>query len=237
MGKQTLITGIHTGLGHALARHCLDRGDSVSAFSRAAPEDLADHERLRFRALDLRRTDEIHDAANELLTGIESLDLVLLNAGVLGEIKDLRHTSLEELRDVMSINVWANKVLIDALLDRDLPVKQIIAISSGAAFNGSGGWGAYSISKSALNLLIRVYAHEHPETHFLALAPGVVETAMIHYILARPDDPRYGANGRIRKAAAEGRILAPEDSAANILARLPGLLLRPSGEYVDIRNL
>jgi NAD(P)-dependent dehydrogenase (short-subunit alcohol dehydrogenase family) len=236
MSKHVLITGIHTGLGHALARRCLEQGDRVLALSRVLPEDLADQEGLTFRALDLRRTEEIPDAVNVLLTGLDSIDLAVLNAGVLGEIKDLHQTSLEELRDVMDINVWANKVLIDALIAHHAPVNQIVAISSGAAFNGSGGWGAYSISKSALNLLIRVYAHEHPGTHFIALAPGVVETAMIRYILARPEDPRYGANGRIRKAAAEGRILDPETAAANILARVTELRRHSSGTYVDIRE-
>lgn len=237
MARHVLITGIHTGLGHALARRCLDDGDRVLAISRVVPADLAQNPALSFRALDLRHSDAIPGVVNHLLGGLGSLELALLNAGVLGEIKDLRRTSLGELREVMDVNVWANKVLIDALLASDVSVGQIVAISSGAAFNGSGGWGAYSISKSALNLLIRVYAHEHPETHFIALAPGVVETAMIRYILAQPEEPRYGANGRIRQAAAEGRILSPETAAANVLARIPELRRHPSGAYVDIREL
>jgi NAD(P)-dependent dehydrogenase (short-subunit alcohol dehydrogenase family) len=237
MNRNVLITGIHTGLGHALARCCLERGDRLLALSRRQPEDLSGAEGLRFRALDLRRFDEIPRAVAELLEGVPSLELALLNAGVLGEIKDLRRTSIDELRAVMDVNVWANKILIDALAGSDLPVAQVVAISSGAAFNGSGGWGPYSISKSALNLLVRVYAHEHPETHFTALAPGVIETGMIRHILTRPEDPRHDANRRIRAAEAEGRILSPRAAAENLLARVAELTQRPSGAYVDIRDL
>jgi NAD(P)-dependent dehydrogenase (short-subunit alcohol dehydrogenase family) len=237
MGRNILITGIHTGLGHALAQRCLEQGDRVLALSRREPEDLAGSAGLRFRALDLRRLDDIPGAMAELLDGVPSLDLALLNAGVLGEIKDLRRTSIEELRAVMDVNVWANKVLIDGLIASGVAVAQVVAISSGAAFNGSGGWGPYSISKSALNLVLRVYAHEQPEIHFTALAPGVIETAMIRHILSRPEDPRHDANRRIRAAAAEGRILSPAAAARNLLARVADLLRGPSGSYVDIREL
>jgi NAD(P)-dependent dehydrogenase (short-subunit alcohol dehydrogenase family) len=236
MTGRVLITGIHTGIGHALAAELLDTGAEVWAVSRTAPEDLAQHQRLQFVSLDLRRFDDIAPALDTLLDGVDSLDLAILNAGVLGDLKDLRDTSIDELRRVMDLNVWANKVVIDALLAKR-QVKQVVAISSGAAFNGSGGWGAYSISKSALNLLVRVYAHEHPQTHFSALAPGVIETSMIHAILAQPDNPRHGANIRIRAANAEGRILSPATAARRLVACFPELLERESGSYADIRKL
>lgn len=234
--KSVLITGIHTGLGHALARIYLDEGWQVYGVSRTPPEEIAADPRLRFAALDLRRFNAIPGVLRELLQKTDALDLVLLNAGVLGEIKDLRSTSVDELREVMDVNVWSNKVLIDTLLG-EIRVKQVVAISSGAAFNGSGGWGAYSISKSALNLLVRVYAHEHPKTHFTALAPGIVDTPMIRYILDQPENPRYAANGRIRAAQRESRVLPPETAAAMVHRRVPELLERQSGAYVDIRQM
>ena len=48
----------------------------------------------------------------------------------------------------MELNVWANKELIDTLA-LHAKVKQIVGISSGAAINGSKGWGSYSLSKSS----------------------------------------------------------------------------------------
>jgi NAD(P)-dependent dehydrogenase (short-subunit alcohol dehydrogenase family) len=237
MVGSVLITGIHTGLGYALAARCLDDGAAVYAVSRTPPEHLVRRPGLEFRPLDLRRFETVAPTIRDLLADVKALDLAILNAGVLGEIKDLKETGIDELRDVMDVNVWANKLVIDALFDLGIPIGQIVAISSGAAFNGSGGWGAYSISKSALNLLVRVYAHEHPDTHFLALAPGVIETPMTRHVVAQPEEPRHPANARIRALFADGRVLSPEQGAANILARLPEMLAKPTGSYVDIRSL
>ena len=102
-------------------------------------------------------------------------DIVILNAGILGEIRILNHTNLTEIKDVMELNVWANKEIIDAISSY-ASAKQIIGISSGAAVNGTKGWGAYSLSKSTLNMLLKVYANELPQIHFSALAPGIIKT-------------------------------------------------------------
>lgn len=237
MPDNVFVTGVHTGLGHALAAHWLERGARVLAISRGEPEDLAGRDGFAFRALDLRRLDGIGPAVRELLEGVERVEVAILNAGVLGQIGDLRDIKIEELRSVMEINVWANKVLIDALLAADIPVAHVIGISSGAAFNGSGGWGPYSISKSALNLLLRVYAHEHPGTHFTALAPGLVDTPMTREVARNPLDPRHAATGRVRTAIEEGRATSPAEAAALLVDMLPAMRSRESGSFVDIRKM
>lgn len=238
MRYQTIfITGIHTGLGNALTRAFLDEGTDVFAVSRQQPGDLPDTAQLRFRSVDLSRADDIRAGVRELLEPAKQLDLVLLNAGVLGEIKDLSDTTLDEIAAVMDINVWANKLIYDTLLNMQIQVRQLVAISSGAAFNGSAGWGAYSISKSALNLMFRVYAHEHPETHFNCLAPGLVQTQMLDYVCSLDDDERYPAVGRIRSAVGTDRMQTASEAAERLLDVFPRLLEHPTGAYVDIRDM
>src|SRR5690606_11341690 len=100
----------------------------------------------------------------------------ILNAGVLGDIDLLQNTGLEAIKQVFEINVWVNKVLIEELFKSGFGVRQVIAISSGASVNGSLGWGAYSLSKSTLNMLIQLYSFEYSETHFSAIAPGLIQT-------------------------------------------------------------
>jgi NAD(P)-dependent dehydrogenase (short-subunit alcohol dehydrogenase family) len=168
---------------------------------------------------------------------VKQLDLVLLNAGVLGEIKDLYRTSLEEIAAVMDINVWANKQIFDTLLEMRMPIRQLVAISSGAAFYGSGGWGAYSISKTALNLMFRVYAHEQPATHFTCLAPGLVRTQMLDHVFALERHERYPAVGRIRSAEGTERMQTASQAADRLLAALPRLFEYPTGSFVDIRDM
>jgi benzil reductase ((S)-benzoin forming) len=235
--QTVLITGVHTGLGKALTQALLNDGADVFGVSRGRPNDLENDARLRFCSLDLAKTDCIRDGMRGLLETTERLDLVLLNAGVLPPIKDLRDTSLEEISAVMDVNVWANKLIYDTLLEMHVEVGQLVAISSGAAINGSAGQGAYSISKSALNLLFRVYAHENPATHFTCLAPGLVQTQMLEYMCSLNADDRYPTLGIIRSAVGTNKIQTPAQAAKRLLDALPRLREYPTGSYVDIREM
>ena len=94
---------------------------------------------------DLADFDAISDALNVLLSDVSQLDLVILNAGVLGEIKSMQSHSLRDLQHLMDINVWSNKVILDWILDKGLRVSQIVATSSGAAVLGNKGWGGYAL--------------------------------------------------------------------------------------------
>jgi len=103
--------------------------------------------------------------------------------------------------------------------------------------NGSGGWGAYSISKASLNLLFRVCAHEHPETHFTCLAPGLIHSQMLDYVCSLPDNERYPAVSRVKSAVGTERMQSPAKAAERLIAALPKLLDYPSGSYLDIREI
>jgi benzil reductase ((S)-benzoin forming) len=235
--RNVLVTGAHTGLGHALATRCLDDGARVWAVSRREPEDLFGRDGWRFASLDLARHETIRPVLEKLLCRVESLDLVVLNAGVLGPIRDLAAISHGEIRSVMDVNVWANKEIIDGLFALGMAPRQVIGISSGASKNGSGGWGPYSISKSALNLLLRVYANEHPDTHFASVAPGLVDTPMTREVRRQSDDPRHPATARVRGALEAGHGSTPAAAAGKLLSLLDSIRDRTSGSYVDVRDL
>ena len=191
--KTIFITGVSSGIGHGLARYYLDRGDRVFGISRRTPEDLLGSESFSFGTLDVRDSDAIEPAIRGLLAKTQKIDLVILNAGVLGEFGDLRLAKLDDLRNTMFVNVWANKLLMDALLSCGLAMEQVVTISSGASVNGNRGWSGYSISKAALNMLTKLLAAENPEIHFAALAPGLVDTAMQDELCGREPDPRFPA--------------------------------------------
>lgn len=233
-GRQLFVTGVHTGLGLGLARRSLARGAHVYAVSRQVPEELRGVPRFRFMPLDLRDTAAIAPTLRRLLDGVPAIELALLNAGVLGELKPLVESSLDELRWVMELNVWANKALLDALLDGSRRVDHVIAISSGAAVDGSAGWGGYAISKAALNRLVQVAANERPETHFSAVAPGIVETPMIEQVVASAETPSVA---RIRRTLAERRSFSPDAAADAIYDRLERIRAAGSGAFVDVREL
>jgi len=235
--KNFLITGVSRGLGHGLARAVLNRGDAVFGLGRSAAADLEGAAGFRFARADVRDAEGSAAAMDELLRGCERLDCVILNAGILGPIADLRDQSIDTMKEVMEVNLWANKRLLDLLLNRGLPIGQVVGISSGAAVNGNRGWGGYSLSKAALNMLIKLYAAEREDIHFSALAPGLVDTGMQEQIRALPDDAPFPSVARLKEAS--GTEAMPDAMTAGervleAIERLPGLIA--SGEFADIRK-
>ena len=229
--QNILITGVGSGLGKALTHAFLQRGDKVYAIGREAPKAFDHHPNFFFFPYDLKETSTLQRSVKAFIED-HRFDLVILNAGVLGEIRPLEQTDLEEIKEVMEINVWANKELIDALAKYS-DVKQIVGISSGAAVNGSKGWGAYSLSKAALNMLLKVYAKELPDIHFTALAPGVIRTPMVEYILEEVDAHEFPSAERLKN----GPIQSPQEAAKLLLETFPKLPTYESGSFVDVRTM
>jgi benzil reductase ((S)-benzoin forming) len=237
MARTVFITGVSSGIGFALARACLDRHDRVYGISRRTPVELMSHPAFHHRRVDLAQTGQIAGGLEELLQGVEQIDLAVLNAGILGKIADLGETTLEEITHVMDVNVWANKVILDTFRHRSLKVNQVIAISSGAAVAGMRGWNAYSISKAALNMLIALYAAECPDTHFWALAPGIVDTAMQEQLSALPRDARFTSLDYLRAAKGTTAMPPAHEVAPLLLTAFDQALKSPSGLFLDMRNL
>lgn len=234
--KTVFITGISRGLGAALAEQFLASGARVYGCSRHEPEALKDHPGLRFFPLDLADAEKGPGRLESALEDCGDLDLVVLNAGVLGEIRNCLDTPLADLRAIMEVNLWANQWILKAVFGRGRAVGQVVAVSSGAAVNAYAGWGGYNISKAALNMFIGVLAAEHPETHFTALAPGLVDTAMQDYLTSLPDEERYAAVKRLKEAKAAGKMPTPAAAAGEIIRILPELRSGKSGCFADLRD-
>lgn len=234
--RNILITGISSGLGYSLAEAYLKDNWQVYGLSRRTPMELVKFENLHFLSMDLQDVTQIPEIM-VAWPDMQSLDLVILNAGVLGKIEELQQVELKELQQIMDVNVWANKVLLDTLFQNHIVVNQVIAISSGAAVNGNKGWGGYAISKAALNMLIKLYAEELPQTHFTALAPGLIDTAMQEYISTIPDPEKFPSMKRLRAARNTPDMPTPEQATATLIQTFPKLQDYTSGSFVDIRNL
>ncbi len=229
--KNILITGIGSGLGEALARAYLEKGDAVYAIGRHFHQELDHSPHFFFFPYDLSQTFTIKAEIEPFIRN-HSFDLVILNAGMLGKIETLQQTDLDEIKAVMELNVWANKELID-LLAGHADVKQVVGISSGAAVSGSKGWSAYALSKAALNMLLKLYAKELPGIHFTALAPGVIDTPMVQHIITEVDERRFPSAKRLK----EGEIQSPHNAALRLIATFDRLLAYESGSFLDVRRM
>jgi len=232
-----LITGTSSGLGNGLAKYYLKQGHTVYGISRKSDDALSQNKSFNFLSQDLSRFNEIAKNVPDFLSNVSELDLVILNAGKLNEIKDMQDTSLDEIKQVMDINVWANKILIDTLNNKVKTVKQIVAISSGAAEHGSRGWNAYSLSKATLNMLIDLYSKELTETHLTALAPGLIDTNMQDYIYKNADQNKFPVVQKLKKAKGTPQMPQPEDAAPIIAEAIEKVKRNDSGKFLDVRSL
>ncbi|MFP6766276.1 MAG: SDR family NAD(P)-dependent oxidoreductase [Planctomycetaceae bacterium] len=237
--RTAFITGVSTGIGAGLAEELLKCGWNVTGLSRREPEwTVTGGGILTFQTVDVSDLNALSDRITKLLNSTPTIDLAVLNAGVEGVFGDLEDATLNDLKSTMDINVWSNKLILDAMFRDGRSVRQVVTVSSGASVSGNRGWSGYSISKSALNMLTKLYAAERSETHFCALAPGVVDTPIQDRLLARDYDPRYETIETLRRKRGTDEMPGPREAARRLLAvfeKLPQVV--PSGDFADIRNL
>ena len=227
MQKNILITGCSSGLGLALTNYYLEKGFKVFGISRTKPNI----ENLNFIHInfDLSQVDKIKEKLTDILENINEFETVFLNAGMLGKIKVLKDLSIEELNEVYTINVYANKELLDILMN--IKVKNIIIISSGASKNGYKGWASYSLSKASVNMLANLYSNEMLNTKILAVAPGVIKTPMTDYIRFELDVNIFPSVKKLN----DGVVQTPEETAMKLDNLINKIDEFESGSYVDVR--
>ena len=229
MKKNILITGCSSGLGLALTNYYLQKGFKVYGISRNKPE--IQNQNFIHISFDLSQISEIKTSLTTILKEIKNLDLVFLNAGMLGKIKILQELSIEEMQEVYSLNVYANKELLDILMQID--VKNIFIISSGASKTGYKGWGSYSLSKAGVNMLVNLYSNEMFNTKIIALAPGVIKTPMTDYIRFELDENIFTSAKKLN----EGLVQTAFETAIKIDAFVNRINEFETGSYVDIRQI
>ena len=225
--KNILITGVSSGLGGALMEEYIKQGDQVYGISRT-PTDRCKH-----IVCDLNEINTIYQKLSELLNGVTELDVVVLNAGLLGDIKTFDNWEQGEVNQIMNVNVWSNKYILDWLFRNNVSVKQVVSISSGASEHTYKGWGGYSISKAALRMLTEVYSKERPDTHFTSLAPGLVDTSMQEYLCNEVDENEFPIIKKFKKSKKE----KPSKTAKKIVKLMSGLMEIDNGLFIDLRDL
>tara|TARA_R110002126_G_scaffold793_3_gene4957 strand:- start:380 stop:1063 length:684 start_codon:yes stop_codon:yes gene_type:complete len=223
-----LITGTSSGLGYELAKECVARGDTVFGISRSK-SDLDINQEI----CDFYNLQEIPTALNSLI-GSNTIDIVILNAGMLGTLSKTRDVSIDEFGNIFKVNVLANKVIVDWLLNNNIKVKTIIGISTGAALKTYYGWSLYCTSKAAFKQLISTYAQEESNVHFISIAPGVIKTKMQDYI--------NGIDVKIIPSVEKfqsmyNTMITPDVIAKKLIQLLPKLKDFKSGSYIDLRDL
>jgi NAD(P)-dependent dehydrogenase (short-subunit alcohol dehydrogenase family) len=133
--------------------------------------------------LDLTQGEAIGKLAGAVAERWEKLDILVLNAAMLGSLTPVQDIDPKEYSRILSINLLANQALIAAFdpLLKNADQADIIALTSSVGGEPRAFWGAYGSSKAALESLLGAYADE---TSYLGrirvhvIDPGATRTRM-----------------------------------------------------------
>ncbi len=189
LGKTALVTGASRGLGRAAALALAKQGAHIIATARTQGglEELDDEIKAVGSSATLVPMDIVdYPAIDRLGAAIferwKKLDILIGNAGLLGKLTPMPHIEPKSWDDVMAVNVTANYRLIRSMdpLLRLAPHGRAIFVTSGLAQKCFPYWGTYSISKAALEAMVKTYAAEMETTSVRTncFSPGPTRTKM-----------------------------------------------------------
>jgi NAD(P)-dependent dehydrogenase (short-subunit alcohol dehydrogenase family) len=225
MAKTVLITGSNRGIGLALVREYVTRGDTVLATCRSpekaeALRELAAKQDAKLHVLQLDVTDEssVRAACKAAAAVAPAVDVLINNAGVGGRDTEsaLASLELERFHDTFETNslgpIRVTRGVLP-LLKRSAGAR-VVNISSGAGHitgKQDHRMYAYGASKAALNFLTRALAAELKPLGItvITMSPGWVKTDM------------GGPEAKIE----------PAESAAGIARTVDGVTLEEAGQW------
>src|SRR6516165_12023572 len=161
-GRVVAITGAGSGIGRAVALACARCQANVILVGRDVAKLDAVHREIAaagwpeasIALLDLERAvARDYDAlANALLERYGRLDGLLHNAGLLGTLAPIEHYDVPTWCRVLHVNVTAAFALTQVLLPalKQSSDASILFTSSGVGRRGKAYWGAYAVSKFAV---------------------------------------------------------------------------------------
>jgi NAD(P)-dependent dehydrogenase (short-subunit alcohol dehydrogenase family) len=168
-GKIALVTGASRGIGAATAKALAAQGAHVILTARTA-KDLETVEDAIFDAggsatiapLDLTDGDSIARLATAVTERWGKLDILVLNAAMLGTLSPVSAIDGAEFARLFTLNVTAQQVMIAAFdgLLRKSDAGRVVALTSSVGSAPRAFWGAYGASKAALENLIDSYGEE-----------------------------------------------------------------------------
>lgn len=184
-----LITGTSRGIGAAVAKRFAAQGAHVILVARTVGglEALDDEitsagGKATLVAMDMADHDKIDQLGASIAQRFGKLDILVGNAGVLGDLTPLSHADAKMWDKVIAVNLTANWRLIricDPLL-RLSDAPRAMFVTSGVTASAHPYWGPYAVSKAALEMLVNTYAAEAAQSGIKVnlIDPGVVRTAM-----------------------------------------------------------
>jgi NAD(P)-dependent dehydrogenase (short-subunit alcohol dehydrogenase family) len=189
-GKLALVTGASRGIGAATAEALGAAGAHVILVARTANALEGVEERIHeaggsatIAPLDLTEGESIGKLAGAIAERWEKLEMLVLNAAMLGSLTPVQDIDPKEYSRLLSLNLLANQAMIAAFdpLLRKAERADVVALTSSVGGEPRAFWGAYGSSKAALETLLGAYADETAFTNRIRVHivdPGATRTRM-----------------------------------------------------------
>ena len=189
-GKLALVTGASRGIGAATAEALAAAGAHVVLVARTASALEAVEDRIHdsggnatIAPLDLAEGESVAKLAAAIGERWQALDVLVLNAAMLGSLTPVEHIDAKEYGRVLALNLVANQALIAAFdpMLRRAERAEVVALTASVGREPRAFWGAYGSSKAALETLLGAYADETGHTGRIRVHivdPGATRTRM-----------------------------------------------------------
>jgi NAD(P)-dependent dehydrogenase (short-subunit alcohol dehydrogenase family) len=186
----TLITGGNKGLGYETARRLVAEGQTVWIGARDPERGRRAAESLgaSFVQLDVTDDSSVAAAVDTILACSGHLDVLINNAGILGDVAAPEDMTVGQLRTVYETNVFGVVRVTNAFLPllRRAEAPSVINVTSGLGsftlihdpdrIESRYPLAAYGSSKTAVTMLTMQYAKTTPDVRFNAVDPGQTAT-------------------------------------------------------------
>jgi NAD(P)-dependent dehydrogenase (short-subunit alcohol dehydrogenase family) len=191
--RVVLVTGAGDGIGHAAALSYARLGATVVLLGRTVEKLERVYDTIEAEGgpqpaivplnLESASTLEYQQIAETIENEFGRLDGLLLNAAILGDMRPLEYYPTDVFTKVMNVNVNAQFMLLRTLMPllRQSDQGSIIFTTSSVGRKGRANWGAYAISKFAVEGMMQTLADELQNTSNIkvnCINPGATRTPM-----------------------------------------------------------
>lgn len=188
-----LVTGAGDGIGRAAALGFARLGATVILLGKTLSKLEAVYDQIEQEGgprpaiiplnLETATASDYTQLANTLEEEFGRLDGLLLNAAILGDMRPLEYFPADAFEKVMKVNVTAPFLLVRNLMPllRLSDQGSIIFTTSSVGRKGRANWGAYGISKFAVEGMMQTLADETRNTSAIkvnCINPGATRTRM-----------------------------------------------------------
>ena len=187
--KIALVTGASRGIGKEVSLLLAKNNVHVILLARTigALEEISDNiidlgGSSTIVQMDLNNLNSIFKLSKEIDERWGRLDILIANAGYLHNLTPMSHISEKDWQLSFNINLNSNWFLIKHLENLLLKSNfgRAVFLTSGASLGHRPFWGAYAVSKAALDAMIRAWSSEMKETNLKInlYDPGATRTQM-----------------------------------------------------------